>query len=150
VLLDALYPGYVDDVGRLAPADAPETVQQMQLLSGDNAERLDMVSGLRQATSPAAPPMIPVIVVTHGAGHAPPCQEDGRAADFPVAELEAAWQAGQADLAESLGGRLIVAEGTGHAIADENPGLALGLTAEVIAAVGEPGNLAMPAASPTA
>ena len=45
---------------------------------------------------------------------------------------------------------VLVAEGTGHAIADENPGLAVGLTAEVIAAVGEPGAWATPTASPTA
>jgi hypothetical protein len=45
---------------------------------------------------------------------------------------------------------LVVAEGTDHAIADENPGLALGLTAEVIAAVRETGAWATPTASPTA
>jgi pimeloyl-ACP methyl ester carboxylesterase len=149
VLLDALYPGFVDDIGALAPAGAPETAQQMQLMSGDNAERLDMVSGFRQATSPTAPPMIPVYVVTHGAGNAPPCQGDVCSADYPVEDLEAAWQAGQLNLAEALGGRLVVAEGTGHAIADENPGLAVELTAEVIAAVRDPGSWATPTASPT-
>ena len=45
---------------------------------------------------------------------------------------------------------LVVAEGTGHAIADENPGLAVGLTAEVIAAVREPGGWATLGASPPA
>ena len=37
----------------------------------------------------------------------------------------------------------------GHAIADENPGLAVELTAEVIAAVRDPGSWATPTASPT-
>ena len=149
VLLDGLYPGYFDDFQALAPDEAPETVQHMQLMSGDSAERLDMITGFREATTPTEPPMIPVIVVTHGMGNPPPCQNDGCAADFPVDELEVAWQAGQTDLAESLGGRLVVAEGTGHSIADENPGLALGLTAEVIAAVREPASWATSAASPT-
>jgi hypothetical protein len=82
-------------------------------------------------------------------GNAPPCQGDRCAADYPVEELEAAWQAGQVDLAEAIRGPLVVAEGTGHAIADENPGLAVSLAAEVIAAVRNPGSWAMPEASPT-
>jgi hypothetical protein len=45
---------------------------------------------------------------------------------------------------------LVVAEGTDYAIADENPGLALGLTAEVIAAVREPGAWATLTACATA
>ena len=57
---------------------------------------------------------------------------------------------GQVGLAEALEGRLVVAEDTSHAIADENPELVVGLTAEVIAAVRDPGIWATPAASPDA
>ena len=52
-----------------------------------------------------------------------------------MAELEAAWQAGQAAMADALGGRLVVAEATGHSIAGENPGLVVELVSEVIASV---------------
>ena len=42
--------------------------------------------------------------------------------------------AGQVARAEALEGRLVVAVRTSHAIADENPELVAGLTADVIAA----------------
>ena len=45
---------------------------------------------------------------------------------------------------------LVVAEGTDHAIGDENPGLALRLTAVVIAAVREPSAWATLTACPPA
>jgi len=43
--------------------------------------------------------------------------------------------AGQVGVAEALESRLVVAERTSHAIADENPELVVGLTAEVIVAM---------------
>src|SRR5262245_43495329 len=150
VQLDPIYPSYFDDFFALAPADAPETVQWAELARGDNDERLDLITGFREAATPTRPATIPVVVITHGAGDAPPCQDGSCSADFPLAELEAAWQEGEADLAEALGGRLVVAEGTGHAIGDENPGLVIGLAAEVIAAVRDPSTWATPEGSPTA
>lgn len=152
VLLDAPYPGYYDKYLELAPPDSPEAAPEFERYnSGENEERLDMATGFRQVAAPAEPPAIPVVVVTHGAGNPPPCNwEPSCSAGFPVDEFEAAWQAGQADLARALGGRLVVAEGAGHSIADENPALVIGLTAEVIAAVRDPSTWATPAASPTA
>ena len=109
-----------------------------------------MVTNFRSLAPPARPTTIPIVVVTHGAGDPPPCQGGACRADFPVAALESAWQAGQADLAHALGARLVIAEGTGHAIADENPGLAVALTAEVLAAVRDPSTWATAVASPPA
>ena len=48
------------------------------------------------------------------------------------------------DLSQALGGRLVVAEDTGHSIAEENPGRVLALTSEVIAAVRDPSSWATP------
>ena len=137
VLLDAPYPGYFDEFLALAPPDAPEVAPDArQYYGGENEEGLDVETGFRQVTAPAEPLAIPIIVVAHGAGEPPPCFPCS--ADIPVAELEATWQAGQVDLSQALGGRLVVAEDTGHSIAEENPGLVLALTSEVIAAVRDP------------
>jgi pimeloyl-ACP methyl ester carboxylesterase len=150
VLLDAPYPGYVDQFLALAPAGSAEATLEADLASGDNPERLDLAAGFRQVTAPVQPPAIPVVVVAHGADNPPPCQGNACSADYPVAALEAAWQAGQVALAEALAGRLVVAEGTSHAIADENPELAIAMTAEVIAAVRDPSTWATAVASPAA
>ncbi len=150
VLLDPIYPDYFDDYLAIAPQDASATTQWLNLARGNNPERLDMVTNFRSLATPARPPTIPVVVVTHGAGDPPPCQGSACPAAFPVAALESAWQVGQADLADALGARFVIAEGTGHAIADENPGLTIALTAEVIAAVRDPSTWATAVASPTA
>jgi len=147
VLLDTNYPGSFDEFLALAPAGSPEAaLADDPNLNGANEEQLDLAVGFSQVTAPAQPPGIPVVVVTHGAGFPPPCNwEPPCSADYPVAEFEAAWQAGQSALAAALGGRLIVAEGIGHAIATENPELVVGLVAEVVAAVRDPSSWATPA-----
>jgi pimeloyl-ACP methyl ester carboxylesterase len=146
VLLDAPYPGYFDEFVDLAPAGSPEAaLAEDPYNTGENEERLDVATGFRQVAEPAEPPAIPIVVVTHGAGNPPPCNwEPPCSAGYPVAALEAIWQAGQAALAEALGARLVVAEGTGHTIADENPELVIGLVTEVIAAVRDPRTWATP------
>jgi pimeloyl-ACP methyl ester carboxylesterase len=147
VLLDSPYPGYIDDFLALAPAGSPDNGPEFQAYNGGaNEEQLDVLTGFRQVTPPAQPPAIPIVVVTHGAGNPPPCNwAPPCSAAFPLAEFEAAWQAGQEALAAALGARLVVAEGTGHAIADENPTLVIGLVAEVVAAVRDPSTRATPA-----
>jgi pimeloyl-ACP methyl ester carboxylesterase len=152
VLLDAPYPGYLDVFLALAPAGSSEaTFGTDPYNTGENEERLDVATGFRQVTVPARAPAIPIVVVTHGAGYPPPCNWDPPcSARFPADELEATWQAGQKALAEALGARLVVAENTTHTIANENPGLVIGLAGEVIAAVRDPSTWATPVASPTA
>lgn len=152
VLLDATYPGFFAEFLALAPAGSPELAQETDPYSiGENEEHLNTVTGFRQVAVPAVPPAIPVIVVTHGAGAPPPCNWDPPcSAGFPVADYETTWQAGQAKLAESLGGRLVVAEGASHTIANDNPGLVVSLVSEVIAAVLDPSTWVTPVASPTA
>jgi len=130
VLLDAPYPGYIDNELELASPDPEGT----WLAPGENPEMLDIVESFRQVATPSEPLAIPITVVTHGAGDPPmacfPCPSG-----YPVTELEAAWQAGQTALAEALGAQLVVAENTGHSIAGENPGLVVQLVGEVIATV---------------
>ncbi len=152
VLLDPPYPGYIDQFLSLAPDGSPDTGPEFLAYNeGENEERLDVIEGFRQVTTPAQPPAIPIVVITHGAGYPPPCNWDPPCSTgFPIAELEATWQEGQQGLAGALGARLVVAEDTGHTIADENPGLVVGLVAEVIAAVRDPGAWTTPAATPAA
>ena len=91
--------------------------------------------------------LFPITVVTHGAGDPPPCFPCSEG--FPIAQYEALWQAGQVAMADALGGKLVVAENTGHSIADENFGLVITVVTEVIAAVLDPTTWATPAASPS-
>jgi pimeloyl-ACP methyl ester carboxylesterase len=149
VLLDAVYPGYLDEFIALGSPGSPEAALASDpYMTGQNEEKLDLVTGFRQVAAPARPPGIPVVVVTHGAGEVPGCFPCS--AGYPVEKMEAAWQAGQVRLAAALGAKLVVAENTGHDIATENPGLAIAVTAEVIAAVHDPSTWATPAASPAA
>ncbi len=148
VLLDPPYPGYFDLFLALSPPGAAEVeAGALAYYDGENEEGLDVATGFSQVTVPAEPPAIPVIVVTHGAGDPPPCFPCS--AEFPTAELESAWQAGEADLAEAPGGQLVVADGTSHSIADENPELVVSLVAEVIAAVRDPNAGSPPTATPS-
>jgi pimeloyl-ACP methyl ester carboxylesterase len=138
VLLDAPFPGFWNDFTGLTPPDAAEAGPELLgYLGGQNEEAIDMAAGFGQVAAPAEPPAIPVIVVTHGVGDPPPCFPCSEG--FPVADLETAWQAGQAALAEALGAELVVAENTSHFIAEENAPLVLQLVGQVIAAVNDPG-----------
>jgi pimeloyl-ACP methyl ester carboxylesterase len=149
VLLDAVYPGFLDEFLSLGPPGSPEAVLASDpYMTGRNEEKLDLVTAFRQIVAPDRPPGIPVIVVSHGAGDVPGCFPCSKA--YPAAKMEGAWQAGQARLAKALGGRLVTAENTGYSIATENPGRVPGGVAEVIAAVRDPSTWATPAASPTA
>ena len=128
ISLDSLIPGFSDVVLELAPDGSPEA-ELASFFAGENEEAIayemtpDMV--------PAGQLDVPVIVFTHGAGDPPPCPcSEG----YPVDELEAAWQAGQADLAAQLGVEVVVAQDTGHIIAGENPQLVVDALFDVIAA----------------
>jgi pimeloyl-ACP methyl ester carboxylesterase len=146
LLLDAPYPQSWEDFAGMAPPDSPEAGLSTDPYNlGENEEQLDLIAGFSQVTAPAVPPSFPVIVVSHGAGNPPPCNwEPPCSASYPVEDYEAAWQAGQAELAESLGGQLVVAENTGHSIAGENPQLVVELLGQVVAAVRDPATSATP------
>jgi pimeloyl-ACP methyl ester carboxylesterase len=145
ILLDSVFPGYIDAFIDLAPAGSPEAASASDAyMLGENEERLDLIAGFRQVTAPTEPPAIPIVVVSHGTGNPPgcfPCSEG-----YPVAEMEAVWQTGEAELARALGGRLVVAEGVSHDIAGEAPELVIGLVSEVVAAVLDPSTWATPTA----
>ena len=74
VLLDAPYPGYIDQFFSLTADGSPETGPEfMTYNEGESEEQLDVIAGFRQVNTPAQPPAIPIVVVTHGAGYPPPC-----------------------------------------------------------------------------
>ncbi len=130
VSLDSLTPGFSDVVLELAPDGSPEA-NLAGFFAGENEEAI--AYAMTPEMVPAGPSDVDVVVMTHGAGDPPPCPcSEG----YPVAELEAAWQAGQADLAAQLGVELVVAENTGHIIAGENPQLVIDALLGIIGGVG--------------
>jgi pimeloyl-ACP methyl ester carboxylesterase len=127
ISLDALTPGLSDIVLQLAPAGSPES-ELAGFFAGENEEMI--AYSMTEEMVPSAPPGIPIVVLTHGAGDPPPCP---CSVEYPVEELEAAWQAGQIDLAKRLGVEVTVAENTGHIIAGENPQLVVDALFDVFA-----------------
>jgi pimeloyl-ACP methyl ester carboxylesterase len=139
VSLDSLTPGYSEEVLELAPPGSMEA-GMAGFFEGDNEEMLDY--RMTADMVPAEPPSIPIRVLTHGSGDPPPCP---CSADYPVDRLEAAWQQGQTELASELGVEVIIADNTGHFIAEENPELVIGAILDVIAEI-EAGGDATPVA----
>jgi pimeloyl-ACP methyl ester carboxylesterase len=139
ISLDALTPGFSDTVLELAPEGSPEAAMT-GFFAGENEEAISY--HMTPEMAPTGPVSSPVVVMTHGAGDPPPCP---CSPEFPVDELEAAWQAGQAELATGLGVELVVAENTGHLIAGENPEIVLAALFDMIEAYQAPGG-----ATPTA
>ena len=147
VLLDPPYPGFWDEFVRLAPAGSAEAgFATDPYFLGDNEESLNMPAGFQQISVPEAAPGIPIVVFVHGTGGPPPCFPCSD--QFPLDQYEAAWQAGEAKLAESLGARLIVVPEATHFMRDNAGDLILDQTIEVIAAVTDPTRWATPVASP--
>jgi pimeloyl-ACP methyl ester carboxylesterase len=112
----------------LAPEGSPEA-GLAGFFAGENEELIayDMTPEM----VPSGPIDVPVVVMTHGAGDPPPCP---CSPDYPVDELEAAWQTGQTNLGAQLGVEVVVAENTGHLISEENPELVFDAIFAVIAA----------------
>ena len=137
--LDALTPGFSDAVLALAPEGSAEA-DLAGFFAGENDEMI--AYRMTPEMVPAGPVDVPVVVITHGAGDPPPCP---CSPDYPVDELEAAWQAGQTDLATRLGVEVVVAENTGHIIAEENPELVLDALLDLIA-LDKPGTTSTPVA----
>jgi pimeloyl-ACP methyl ester carboxylesterase len=92
------------------------------------------------AASPLRP--LPLVVLTHGRPFDwPP--------DAPAAEIEALWLPLQEDLAALVpGGRLVVAEESGHFIPGDQPELVIAAIRQVVDAAREPGAWATAAATP--
>lgn len=147
VLLDAPYPGFWDELIRLAPAGSAEAgLATDPYFAGENEELLNMSGGFHEFTGPIVAPGIPIVVFVHGSGAPPPCFPCSD--EYPVDQYEAAWQAGEADLAESLGARLIVVPEATHFMRENAGDLILDQTIEVIAAVRDPSTWATPEATP--
>lgn len=146
VLLDSPYPGFWEDFVSRAPAGSPEEAMGTDpYFNGENEEAIDFASSA-QITLPEQPPAVPIVVISHGVGDPPPCFPCSDT--YPAADYETAWQAGETMLAERLGAKFVLAEGTSHFIGEENPELVIGLVAEVIAAINNPSTLATPVATP--
>jgi len=97
---------------------------------------------VRAARAAAPLPPLPLVVLAHGL---PPDQAD-LPPTWPIAADEALWRALQADLAGlTPGGRLVVADRSGHFVQHDQPELVLAAVAEVLAGI--PGFRASPPAA---
>jgi pimeloyl-ACP methyl ester carboxylesterase len=141
VLLDAPAPGYLDSFVELSPVGGLEAT----FFVSNNPEHLDLIASFRQVDAATLPTGMPVVVVTHGVPPPPPCFPCSP--DFPVDRFEVAWQAQQAAMARAMGARLVVAETSGHRIAEDQPEVVVDATRRVVQVVRDPGSWANPAAA---
>ncbi len=118
-------PSYISDAYN-------EQMLRREFFDTSEAEALYITDGLPDANLPTSVGNIPVIVVTHDIARvdgflgAPLTREQAR-------QAEAIWQTLQRDLATlSPQGRLVVAEGSSHAIQFDDPELIAALVKEVI------------------
>jgi pimeloyl-ACP methyl ester carboxylesterase len=139
VLEDAVPPGFIDRFLELAPAGSDEA----GLAAGiPNPEDFDMITSFRQIETPTLPDSVPVVVLTHGEGHPPPCF--ACSPEFPIAEYEHWWQEAQVELADALHGELVAVEGASHFIGDDRPDVVVAAVQRVVEAVRDPSSWATP------
>jgi pimeloyl-ACP methyl ester carboxylesterase len=127
---ETLTPEQRAEVARLAEQGPPE------LADYPDRERLDPdASAAQMRAAAAASPLrpLPLVVLTHGRPWDwPP--------GYPAAALEALWLPLQEDLAALVpGGRLVVAEESGHFIPGDQPDLVIAAIRQVVEAVRDPG-----------
>lgn len=137
ILLDAPPVGYYPQyVASLPPDSAEAQPDALAYWEGANEENLNLADGFSRMPEFTEPFDFPTVVVTHGLGAPPPCFPCSDV--VPTEKLEEIWQAGQIDLAEATGGRLVVSEKTDHFIAETDAELVLTLMADVIEAAKHP------------
>jgi pimeloyl-ACP methyl ester carboxylesterase len=138
VLVDAAHEDYYDRLrALLTPAQWAAFTAPPPDLAGDPVvERLDIdasTGAMRQAAAASPLRPLPLVVLTHGRPFDwPP--------GVPAAAVEALWLPLQEDLAAlAPGGRLVVAEESGHFIPGDQPDLVIAAIRQVVEAVRDPG-----------
>ena len=149
VLIDAAHEDYYDRLrALLTPAQwTAFTSPPPGLVDDPVFERLDIdasTGAMREATAASPLRPLPLVVLTHGRPFDwPP--------GVPAAAVEALWLPLQEDLAALVpGGRLVVAEESGHFIQGDQPELVIAAIQQVVDAVRDPASWATGAATPAA
>ncbi len=147
VLIDAAHEDYHDQLrALLTPSQWTTFTGPPPELADDPVfERLDIdasTSAMREAAAASPLRPLPLVVLTHGRPFDwPP--------GVPSAAVEALWLPLQEDLAALVpGGRLVVAEESGHFIQGDQPELVIAAIRQVVEAVRDPGTWATPQATP--
>lgn len=125
VLVDAL-PDL--DVDRFRAELSPQETTQLNTFLQENDEGVDIEASLREARAIGSLDDLPLHVLTHG-------QPDATALGLRqrAAEVELVWQLGQRALARlSTQSTVVVAEGSGHAIQQEQPALVVAAIQQII------------------
>ena len=148
VLVDAAHEDYYDQLRALLTPEqwTAFTAPPPGLTDDPVFERLDIdasTSAMREAAAASPLRSLPLVVLTHGRPFDwPP--------GVPTAAVEALWLPLQEDLAALVpGGRLVVAERSGHFIPGDQPELVIEAIRQVVEAVRDPASWATPTASPT-
>jgi hypothetical protein len=130
VFVDPVPPGFVDQFVGLVSSDEPGFAA---LMGTDNPERMDQLASFRQAEAAAVPP-VPMVVITHGLFLGFPL-------NFPVEQLEAAWQSDQQAFARANHARLVVAQTSGNSVVRDQPEVVAAAVQVVVGVVRDPGSL---------
>jgi pimeloyl-ACP methyl ester carboxylesterase len=141
VLVDATHEDQFTRLEDMVPPELLEIVTQ-----GDNAEGIDVETSLAQvAEARATTPLQPMPLIVLSAGQSDPAIfPEG----WPLAETDLLHLELEEDLANLVpGGRLIVAEQSGHYIHQAQPDLVLDAIRQVVDAVQDPGTWATPPAA---
>jgi pimeloyl-ACP methyl ester carboxylesterase len=140
VLVDAWPEDFFDRARALLTAE--QWASRIATVWAGNPEQIDLDATFALVRAAGPLPAVPLVVITHGDPRADPYWLPS---DWPIEQLEPIWQELQADLARSVpNGRLIVAEGSGHAVSYD---LVAGAIRDVVAAVRDPSVSATPPAA---
>lgn len=125
VFVDAVHPE-LDK--RLEPLLPPEVKQERRETLGINAEGMtfeDILNSEEQVLAAGPIPRVPVIVIRHGLPFVGP-------PGWPTEEVESLWAELQNDLATlGAGGKVLLAEKSGHRIQEDQPDVVVGAIREV-------------------
>jgi pimeloyl-ACP methyl ester carboxylesterase len=143
VLVDATHENQFTRLEDIVPPELMEMVDQM---TGTNTEGIDLVATLAQvAEARATTPLQPMPLIVLGAGQADPA---GWPEGWPLEETHQLHLELQEDLASLVpGGRLVIAEQSGHYIHQAQPDLVLDAIRQVVEAVNDPMSWATPPAA---
>jgi pimeloyl-ACP methyl ester carboxylesterase len=147
VLIDGLPLGFDDRWIALVPANERAAVRD-NVRGPSGPEHIDYFASEDEVAA-AQPSAVPTIVITHGLVEGE--LWDGSIGPmfpptWPIDQMEALWQDLQRMQAQDLGGRLVVAEASGHFVFFSQPELVIASIGEIVQAVHDPASWATPAA----
>jgi pimeloyl-ACP methyl ester carboxylesterase len=149
VLIDGLHEDAEARFKEVVPLDLQE--RWIEDFWGDNPEGIALEESFTQVRNSGPLSTVPLIVIVHGDVHLDPYLYPSTWPVEVIDALDLIWTelvATQATLVP--GGRLVVAEKSGHVIMEAQPALVIDAVRQVVEATRDPGRWATPQASPVA